>query len=198
LLRFRASVLIASSFEGENCMEGELVMQPGTSNSAAPARNSRATRKLPSAEERLKELGIRLPSPPTPFGSYAEAVRSGNLLFLSGMLPTEGHTAKFVGRAGAEFDVETGRQAARLAALNGLAVAREYLGSLNRVTRIVRLGVSLATTEDCREHPKIADGASDLLQDIFGKDKNPSRLINGVASLPLGTPVALELIFEVA
>lgn len=179
-------------------MEGELVMQLGASNATAPARNLHATRKLPSAEERLKELGIQLPLPPTPFGSYAEAVRSGNLLFLSGMLPTEGHTAKFVGRAGAEFDVETGRQAARLAALNGLAVARQYLGSLDRITRIVRLSVSLATTEDCREHPKVADGASDLLQDIFGKDKNPSRLINGVTSLPLGTPVALELIFEVA
>lgn len=179
-------------------MKGELVMQLGASNAAAPARHLRATRKLPSAEERLKELGIELPLPPTPFSSYAEAVRSGNLLFLSGMLPTEGHTAKFAGRAGAEFDMETGREAARLVTLNGLAVARQYLGFLDRITRIVRLGVSLATTEDCREHPKVADGASDLLQDIFGKDKNPSRLINGVASLPLGTPVALDLIFEVA
>jgi enamine deaminase RidA (YjgF/YER057c/UK114 family) len=179
-------------------MEGELVMQPGASNATAPPRNLRATGKPPSAEERLKELGIQLPSPPTPFGSYAEAVRSGNLLFLSGRLPTEGTSTKFVGRAGAEFDVETGRQAARLAALNGLAVARQHLGPLDRITRIVRLGVSLATTEDCREHPRVADGALDSLQDIFGKDKNPSRLINGVASLPLGTPVALELIFEVA
>jgi len=179
-------------------MEGELVMQLGASNATTPARNSRATRRLPSAEGRLKELGIQLPSPPTPFGSYAEAVRSGNLLFVSGMLPTEGHAAKFIGRVGSDFDVETGRRAARLAALNGLAVAREYLGSLDRITRVVRLGVSLATTEDCREHPTVADGASDLLQDVFGKDKNPSRLINGVVSLPLGTPVALELIFEVA
>jgi enamine deaminase RidA (YjgF/YER057c/UK114 family) len=173
-------------------------MQPGTSNATAPARRLRATRKLPSAEQRLKELGIQLPSPPTPFGSYAEAVRSGSLLFVSGMLPTDGHVAKFIGRVGSEIDVETGRRAARLAALNGLAVAREYLGSLDKITRIVRLGVSLATTEDCREHPKVADGASDLLQEIFGKDKNPSRIINGVASLPFGTPVALELIFEVA
>jgi enamine deaminase RidA (YjgF/YER057c/UK114 family) len=198
LFRFRAFVLIDPSFEIESCMEEELVIQPGASDATAPARNLRPTRKPPRAEKRLKELGIQLPSPPRPFGSYAEAVRSGNLLFLSGMLPTEGHTAKFVGRAGAEFDVETGRQAARLAALNGLTVAREYLGSLDKIKRIVRLGVSLATTEDCREHPKIADGASDLLQDIFGKDRNPSRLISGVVSLPLGTPVALELIFEVA
>jgi enamine deaminase RidA (YjgF/YER057c/UK114 family) len=173
-------------------------MQTGASNATAPARNLGAVGRLPSAEERLKELGIQLPSPPQPFGTYAEAVRTGNLLFLSGMLPTEGHTAKFIGRIGQEFDVETGRRAARLAALNGLAVARESLGSLDKITRIVRLGVSLATTEDCREHPKVADGASDLLQDVFGKDKNPSRLIIGVTSLPLGTPVALELIFEVA
>jgi enamine deaminase RidA (YjgF/YER057c/UK114 family) len=198
LFFFCAFVLIDSPFKNESCMEGELAMQPGTSNATAPARRLRATRKLPSAEQRLKELGIQLPSPPTPFGSYAEAVRSGGLLFVSGMLPTDGHAAKFIGRVGSEIDVETGRRAARLAALNGLAVAREYLGSLDKITRIVRLGVSLATTEDCREHPKVADGASDLLQEIFGKDKNPSRLINGVASLPFGTPVALELIFEVA
>ena len=172
-------------------------MPSGASKASAPARNSRSAQKSPSAEDRLKQLGIQLPAPPTPFGTYAEAVRTGNLLFLSGMLPTEGHIAKFVGRAGAEFNVETAREAARLAALNGLAVAREYLGSLDKITRVVRLGVSVAATEDCREHPKVADGASDL-QEIFGKDKNPSRLINGVASLPLGTPVALELIFEVA
>jgi enamine deaminase RidA (YjgF/YER057c/UK114 family) len=151
-----------------------------------------------SAEQRLQQLGIKLPAPPEPFGIYVEAVRTGHLLFLTGMLPTEGREAKFVGRVGAELDVEAGRQAAHLAALNGLAVAREYLGSLDKVTRIVRLGVSVATSGDVREHPKVADGASELLQDVFGKDKNPSRLIYGVASLPLGAAVALEIIFEVA
>src|SRR6476659_2670132 len=145
-----------------------------------------------SAEQRLKELGIRLPATPEPFGAYVEAVQTGNLLFLSGMLPTEGHGAKFIGRVGAELDVEAGRNAAHLAALNGLAVARQYLGSLDKVTRIVRLGVLVATTGYVRDHPKVADGASELLQDIFGKDKNPCRLVYGVASLPLGTPVELE------
>jgi len=149
------------------------------------------------AEQRLKDLGISLPAPPEPFGVYAEAVQTGNLLFLTGMLPTEGRSAKFVGRVGVEFDVEDGRQAAHLAALNALAVARQHLGSLDKVTRIVRLGVSVATPGDFRDHPKVADGASELLEDVFGKDKNPSRLVVGVASLPLGTPVALELIFEV-
>ena len=150
-----------------------------------------------SAEQRLRELGIDLPAPPQPFGVYAEAVQTGNLLFLTGMLPTEGRDLKFFGRVGAEVDVEEGRKAARLAALNALAVTREHLGSLDRVTRVVRLGVSVATSGDVRDQPKIADGASALLQDIFGKQRNPSRLVYGVASLPLGATVELELIFEV-
>jgi enamine deaminase RidA (YjgF/YER057c/UK114 family) len=106
------------------------------------------------AEKRLKELGIELPAPPKPFGVYAEAVQTGNLLFLTGMLPTEGRAAKFV--------------------------------------------VLVATSGDVRDQPKVADAASDLLQSVFGKDKNLCRLVYGVASLPLGTPVELEIIFEVA
>jgi enamine deaminase RidA (YjgF/YER057c/UK114 family) len=151
-----------------------------------------------SPEQRLKDLGIGLPTPPQPFGTYAEAVQTGNLLFLSGILPTEGRSAKFIGRVGAELDVETGRKAAYLAGLNALAVAREYLGSLDKVTRVIRLGVLVATAGDVRDQPKVADAASDLLQEVFGKEKNPSRLVYGVASLPLGTPVELELIFQVA
>ena len=146
----------------------------------------------------MKELGINLPVPPEPFGIYAEAVRTGNLLFLTGMLPTDGREAKFIGRVGAELDVAAGRNAARLAALNVLAVARKHLGSLDKVTRVVRLGVLIATSGDVRDQPKVADGASELLQDVFGKEKNPCRLVYGVASLPLGIPVELEVIFEVA
>jgi enamine deaminase RidA (YjgF/YER057c/UK114 family) len=156
------------------------------------------TRPRKSAEQRLQELGIKLPEPPKPFGSYVEAVQTGNLLFLSGMLPTEGRAAIVIGRVGAELDVEGGRKAARLAAHNVLAVAREHLGSLDRVTRVVRLGVSVATSGDVRDQPKIADAASELLQDVFGKEKNSCRLVYGVASLPLGVPVELEVIFEVA
>ena len=150
------------------------------------------------AERRLQKLGITLPAPPEPFGTYVEAVRTGNLLFLSGMLPTEGRQAKVVGRVGAELDVEAGRKAARLAALNVLAVARQHLGSLDKVSRVVRLGVSVATSGDVRDQPKVADAASELLQEVFGKDKSPCRLVYGVASLPLGAPVELEVIFEVA
>jgi enamine deaminase RidA (YjgF/YER057c/UK114 family) len=150
-----------------------------------------------SAEQRLQELGIKLPAPPEPFGTYVEAVQTGSLLFLTGMLPTEGREAKFIGRVGAEVDVETGRKAARLAALNVLAVARSYLGSLDKVRRIVRLGVSVATAGDVRDQPKVADAASELLQDVFGKDKNPCRSVYGVASLPLGVPLELEVILEI-
>ena len=85
-----------------------------------------------TAEQRLKELGIKLPAPPEPFGTYVEAVQTGNLLFLTGMLPTAGREAKFVGRVGAELDVKAGREAAHLAALNALAVARGHLGSLDK------------------------------------------------------------------
>jgi|SRR5215471_2270247 len=150
-----------------------------------------------SAEERLRDLGIDLPKPPEPFGMYAEAVQSGNLLFLTGMLPIEGHGPKFIGRLGAELDAEAARQAARLAALNALALVKQFLGSLDRVARIVRLGVSLATSGDVRDHAKVADGASELLQAIFGPYKRPCRSVYGVASLPLGVPVELELTFEV-
>jgi enamine deaminase RidA (YjgF/YER057c/UK114 family) len=153
---------------------------------------------LPTAEQRLSQLGIQLPAPPEPFGLYAEAVQTGNLLFLTGMLPTLGREAKFIGRLGAEMDVEACHKAARVAALNALAVAKQHLGSLDKVRRIVRLGVAVATSGDVRDQPKVADGASELLQDVFGKDKNPCRLVYGVASLPLGTSVELEIIFEIA
>jgi enamine deaminase RidA (YjgF/YER057c/UK114 family) len=142
--------------------------------------------RLATAEQRLSQLGVKLPAPPEPFGIYAEAVQTGNLLFLTGMLPTVRREAKFIGRLGAELDVAACHKAARLAALNGLAVARQHFGSLDKVTQIVRLGVAVATSGDVREQPKVADGASELLQDVFGKSKNPSRLVYGVASLPLG------------
>jgi enamine deaminase RidA (YjgF/YER057c/UK114 family) len=99
------------------------------------------------AEQRLRELGIKLPAPPAPFGTYVEAVQTGNLLFLTGMLPTEGRIAKFVGRVGAELDVQAGREAAYLAGLNVLAVARKHLGSLDKVSRIVRLAYLLPLRE---------------------------------------------------
>src|SRR5882762_1733957 len=120
-----------------------------TTNSQVQATSHEGSGSI-HAEQRLRELDIKLPAPPEPFGTYVEAVQTGNLLFLSGMLPTEGRRAKVIGRLGAEIDVEAGRKAAHLAALNVLAVARRHLGSLDKVTRIVRLGVSVATSGDVR------------------------------------------------
>jgi len=151
-----------------------------------------------SAERRLRDLGIQLPSAPTPFGSYVESVQTGSLLFLSGMLPVVDHKPKYLGRLGRELDVEAGRDAVYTAALNALAAAQEHLGSLDRITRVVRLGVFIATSGDFFDQPRVADGASDLFRDIFGADKTPVRTVIGVASLPLGMPVELEVIFEVA
>src|SRR6202453_1675806 len=150
-----------------------------------------------SAEQRLKDLGIGLPRPPTPLGAYVEAVQSGNLLFLSGTLPVEGGIPKFWGRIGGDFGVEDGRRATRLAALNALALAKKHLGSLDRITRVVRLGVSLVTTPEFRDHPKVADAASELLVSVFGADKTSTRLVFGMASLPVGACVELESIFEI-
>lgn len=150
-----------------------------------------------TAEDRLAKLDIHLPDPPTPFGAYVPAVQTGNLLFLSGMLATSGHAATVTGVVGKDLDVKAGREAAYTAALNVLALVRKHLGSLNRVSRVVRLGVSVAATPEFTEHAKVADAASELLRDVLGQETVSSRLVIGVASLPLGSPVELEAIFEV-
>ena len=113
------------------------------------------------------------------------------------MLPVVANKPAFVGWLGKELDVEQGRGAARIAALNALSVARHHLGSLDRVTRVVKLTVYLATEENFYAQAKVADGASELLRDVFGEDKLPVRMVLGVASLPLGVPVVVEALFEV-
>ena len=150
-----------------------------------------------AAEQRLRELGIELPTPPQPFGAYVESVQSGRLLFLSGMLPVVDHKPKYVGRLGQELDMESGRDALRTASVNALAAARAHLGTLDKVTRVVRLGVYLAASGDFIDQPKVADVASELFESIFGKDRTSVRMVLGVASLPLGMPVELEVILEV-
>src|SRR5262249_36569086 len=109
--------------------------------------------KATTAEDRLAKLGIQLPDAPTPFGAYVPAVQTGNLLFLSGILATSGHAATGVGIVGKDLDMKAGREAAYTAALNVLALTRKQLGSLNRVSRVVRLGVYVAATPEYTEHP---------------------------------------------
>ena len=151
-----------------------------------------------TAEERLRALGIDLPHPPAPLGAYVEAVQTGKLLFLSGALPVDGGAAKFAGRIGDQLGLIDGRRATVLAALNALAAAKEHLGSLDRVTRVVRLAVSLVTTPEFSEHPRVADAASELLAKVFGENRRSTRMVYGVTSLPVGVCVVVELILEVS
>ncbi len=150
-----------------------------------------------TTEDRLRELGVQLPGAPTPFGNYVEVLQTGNLLFLSGMLPVVDHKPKYLGRLGKELDVNAGRDAARTAGLSAIAAMKPHLSSLDKVTRIVRLGIFMATSRDFFDQPPVADGASDLFRDIFGPDGVSARLVIGVASLPLGMPIELEVIAEV-
>ena len=147
-----------------------------------------------TVEERLQTLGIDLPPAPKPLGAYVPAVPVGQLLFLSGTLPLEGGVPKFQGRIGAELSIADGQNAARLAALNALALARQQLGSLDQVARVVRLTVTQATTPEFRDHAKVADGASELIASVFGSDKVSTRMVAGVTSLPLGVPVVVEVL----
>src|ERR1700759_2096982 len=120
------------------------------------------TTNAKTPEDRLANLALQLPDPPAPFGAYVPAVETGNLLFLSGMLATVGHTAKMVGVVGKQLDLPAGREAATTAALNALALAKKQLGSLGRISRVVRLGVYVAATPEFADHPKVADAASEL------------------------------------
>jgi NAD(P)-dependent dehydrogenase (short-subunit alcohol dehydrogenase family) len=151
-----------------------------------------------SAEQQLSELRIALPPPPTPFGAYVETVKIGNLLFLSGMLPVVGRKPQYVGRLGGALSKEDGRKAAEIACLNALSAAKAHLGSLDKITGVAKLGVYIATEGDFQDHPKVADGASELLLKVFGAEMLSGRVVLGVASLPLGMPIEIELVFEIA
>ena len=145
----------------------------------------------------LGELGIVLPAPPTPLGAYVESSDAGNLLFLSGTLPVVNRKLAISGRLGENLSVKDGQEAARIAALNALAVAKEHLGDLDRLKKLIKLTVLIATTEQFIDHAPVADGASDLFVKIFGPEAGHVRLVYGVQSLPIGAPVIVDVIFEI-
>ena len=149
------------------------------------------------AERRLQDLGIVLPNAPHPLGAYVEAVHTGSLLFLSGMLPVKDGKLQSIGRLGKELDEPAGRNALRTATLNALSAAKAHIGSLDRVTRVVSVKVYLATHGDFFNQPIVADAASELLRSVFGESRMSVRSVLGVTALPLGAPVMLEVIFEV-
>ncbi|GHO46007.1 RidA family protein [Ktedonospora formicarum] len=152
---------------------------------------------LRNHRERLEALGIELPSPPMPLGHYVETSLVGNLLFTSGILPVVDGKLMFTGRLGADLTIEQGREATRYAALKALAAVSHFLGDVNRIRKVVRLGIALVTTEDFTQHAGVADGASDLFAQIFGDEQGHTRLVTGVYSLPVQTPVVLDTIFEI-
>jgi enamine deaminase RidA (YjgF/YER057c/UK114 family) len=149
------------------------------------------------AGSRLRELRIVLPNPPTPLGAHVESSAAGNLLFLSGTLPIVHGKLAFSGRLGENLSVKDGQEATRIAALNALAVAKEHLGDLNRLKKLVKLIVLMVTTEQFTEHASVADGASNLFVQIFGSEAGHVRSIHGVQSLPIGAPIIVETIFEI-
>jgi len=155
-------------------------------------------RGLMSYEAKLVELGITLPPPPKPVATYIPAVLTGQLLFLSGVVPFRDGKLVLEGKLGKDLTVEQGYEAARIALLNALAIVRSELGSLDRVAKVVRLVGYVASAEGFTQQPAVINGASDLLVRIFGEAGRHARAAVGAAGLPLDAPVELELIVEVS
>ena len=150
-----------------------------------------------SLSSRLSQLGIVLPVAPKPLGAYVETSDTVNLLFVSGTLPIIERKLVMAGRLGEDLSVKNGQEAARIASLNALAAAKEHLGHIDRLKKLVKLTVLMATTEQFTEHAAVADGASELFVQIFGPDDGHVRLVYGVQSLPIGAPVIVDTMFEI-
>ncbi len=145
----------------------------------------------------LAELGLALPEPPAPRGGYAPAVRAGSLLFVSGMLPIEKGKVAVTGKVGGEVSIEEGRNAARLAALNALAVVEQCAGGLENVRRIVKVTGFVNSAPGFTSQPQVVDGASELLLKLFGENGRHARAAVGAAELPANAAVEIEMICEV-
>ena len=146
-------------------------------------------------EQRLKELGLELPEAPKPVAAYVPSVRTGDLVFVSGQGP---FGTGVTGKVGAEVSVEQAQEAARVTCLNGLAVIKAEIGDLARVKRMVKLTVYVASAPGFVEQPKVANGASELLEQIFGEAGRHARAAVGVSELPFGIPVEIEFVAEVS
>ena len=150
-------------------------------------------------DARLKELGLTLPEPPAPVASYVPTVVSGNLVFVSGQITLSAEGLKYVGKVGADISLEDGKAAARLCAVNVIAQVKAACGGdLDRVKRCVRVGVFVNATPDFTQHPEVANGASDLFQDVFGDAGKHARAAVGAGSLPRGVAAEVEAVFEIA
>jgi enamine deaminase RidA (YjgF/YER057c/UK114 family) len=149
-----------------------------------------------TAEQRLVELGITLPEVPAPAGLYAPCVQTGPLVFVSGQIPTQDGAVIRHGRCGESVSVDEAAELARVCTLNALAIVRQHLGTLDRVSRVVRVAGYVASGGGFIEHPRVVNGASQLLLDIFGEAGRHARIAIGVSELPQGVPVEVEFLFE--
>ena len=149
-----------------------------------------------SYETKLRELGLTLPAPPKPVANYVPAVRAGNLLFLSGVLPSREGQLVMTGKLGENLTVQQGVEAARVAVLNGLSIVRSEAGLLDRVKRIVKMVGYIASAPGFTDQPQVLNGASDLLVSLFGEAGRHARVAVGAAELPRMAPVEIELIVE--
>jgi enamine deaminase RidA (YjgF/YER057c/UK114 family) len=150
------------------------------------------------AEARLSALEIELPAAPRPLGSYVTVARSGNLLFFSGHGPLKDGRVAYQGRVGRDLTIEQGQEAARLTGLNLLATARDALGSLDRVRRVVKVLGMVQCADDFTDHPRVINGFSDLMVEVFGDAGRHARSAVGMGSLPFGIAVEIEMVLEVS
>jgi enamine deaminase RidA (YjgF/YER057c/UK114 family) len=148
-------------------------------------------------EAKLHELGLELPPTPRPAANYVGAVQTGNLLFISGHGPTKDGKFIYLGKVGKDLSIEEGYEAARLVALNCLASAKSVIGDLDRITRVVKILGMVHCTEDFGDQPKVINGASDLLVQLFGDSGRHARSAVGMQALPFGMAVEIEMILEI-
>jgi enamine deaminase RidA (YjgF/YER057c/UK114 family) len=153
---------------------------------------------MPTPEERLRQLGVDLPAPAAPVAAYVPTVRTGNLVYVSGQVPTVEGKPTHLGHLGADVDLAAGRAAARTCAINVIAALKAELGELSQVRRIVKLTGFVASTPDFTDEPEVLNAASELFGEVFGDAGRHARAAVGVAALPLGVPVEVEAIVEVS
>ena len=149
-------------------------------------------------EEKLKELGIELPTPPNPAGSYIPVVTTGNLAFISGQIPMKEGKVVFEGKVPDKQSLDSARDAAKICIINGLAQLKSNLGSLDRITKFVRISGFVNSSPEFTEQPKVINAATDLLVEVFGDMAKHSRIAVGVASLPLNSTVEIDMVVEIS
>ena len=152
---------------------------------------------MSQAEERLRQMGLELPTPPSPAGSYVPAMRTGNLVFLSAAGPRVPDQPMVVGKVGRDLTAEQAQEAAKTTALNLLANLKAVIGDLDKVSHIVKVFGMVNCTPEFVDHPKVINGCSDLLVELFGEKGRHARAAVGVASVPFGSPVSIDMVVEV-